>query len=59
MKSRRRYPGVLVGFVNVNVNEAKYSLVTASCILTLWRPNPHLITENVICAFEPCRSAGN
>ena len=30
MKSRKRYAGVLVGFVNVNANKAKCSLVTAS-----------------------------
>jgi hypothetical protein len=32
MKSRKRYAGVLVGFVNVNANKAKCSLVTASRI---------------------------
>jgi hypothetical protein len=32
MKSRRRYAGMLVGFVNVNANKAKCSLVTASRI---------------------------
>jgi hypothetical protein len=30
MKSRKRYAGVLVGFVNVNANKAKCSLLTAS-----------------------------
>ena len=30
MKSRKTYSGVLVGFVNVNANKAKCSLVTAS-----------------------------
>jgi hypothetical protein len=30
MKSRKRYAGVLVGFVNVHANKAKCSLVTAS-----------------------------
>lgn len=30
MKSRKTYPGVLVGFVNVNAQRAKCSLVTAS-----------------------------
>lgn len=30
MKSRKTYPGVLVGFVNVNAQKAKCSLVTAS-----------------------------
>ena len=30
MKSRKRYAGVLVGFVNVNANKAKCSLVTAN-----------------------------
>jgi hypothetical protein len=30
MKSRKRYAGVLVGFVNVKANKAKCSLVTAS-----------------------------
>ena len=30
MKSRKRYAGMLVGFVNVNANRAKCSLVTAS-----------------------------
>jgi hypothetical protein len=30
MKSRKRYSGMLVGFVNVNANKAKCSLVTAS-----------------------------
>ena len=30
MKSRKHYPAVLVGFVNVNANKAKCSLVTAS-----------------------------
>lgn len=32
MKSRKRYAGVLVGFVNVNANKAKCSLVAASRI---------------------------
>ena len=32
MKSRKRYAGMLVGFVNVNANRAKCSLVTASRI---------------------------
>jgi hypothetical protein len=32
MKSHKRYAGVLVGFVNVNANKAKCSLVTASRI---------------------------
>ena len=32
MKSRKRYAGVLVGFVNVNANKAKCSVVTASRI---------------------------
>lgn len=32
MKSRKRYAGVLIGFVNVNANKAKCSLVTASRI---------------------------
>jgi cytoskeletal protein RodZ len=32
MKSRKRYAGVLVGFINVNANKAKCSLVTASRI---------------------------
>jgi len=32
MKSRKRYAGVLVGFVNVNANKAKCSLVTAGRI---------------------------
>jgi hypothetical protein len=32
MKSRKRYAGMLVGFVNVNANKAKCSLVTASRI---------------------------
>ena len=32
MKSRKRYAGLLVGFVNVNANKAKCSLVTASRI---------------------------
>jgi hypothetical protein len=32
MKSRKRYSGVLVGFVNVNANKAKCSLVAASRI---------------------------
>jgi hypothetical protein len=36
MKSRKHYPAVLVGFVNVNANKAKCSLVTASRILTLY-----------------------
>jgi hypothetical protein len=30
MKSRKTYTGVLVGFVNINANKAKCSLVTAS-----------------------------
>ena len=30
MKSRKRYAGMLVGFVNVNASKAKCSLVTAS-----------------------------
>jgi hypothetical protein len=30
MKSRKTYAGMLVGFVNVNANKAKCSLVTAS-----------------------------
>ncbi|SDN10090.1 hypothetical protein [Afipia sp. GAS231] len=30
MKSQKRYSGMLVGFVNVNANKAKCSLVTAS-----------------------------
>ena len=30
MKSRKRYSGMLVGFVNVYANKAKCSLVTAS-----------------------------
>ena len=30
MKSRKRYAGMLVGFVNVNANKAKCSLATAS-----------------------------
>ena len=30
MKSRKRYAGMLVGFINVNANKAKCSLVTAS-----------------------------
>jgi hypothetical protein len=30
MKSRRTYAGMLVGFVNINANKAKCSLVTAS-----------------------------
>jgi hypothetical protein len=30
MKSRKRYAGMLVGFVNVNANKAKCSVVTAS-----------------------------
>ncbi|WP_225119952.1 hypothetical protein [Bradyrhizobium sp. BRP22] len=30
MKSRKTYAGVLVGFVNINANKAKCSLVTAS-----------------------------
>jgi hypothetical protein len=30
MKSQKRYSGVLIGFVNVNANKAKCSLVTAS-----------------------------
>ena len=30
MKSRKRYTGMLVGFVNVNANKAKCTLVTAS-----------------------------
>ncbi|WP_065750179.1 hypothetical protein [Bradyrhizobium paxllaeri] len=32
MKSRKRYAGMLVGFVNVNASKAKCSLVTASRI---------------------------
>jgi hypothetical protein len=32
MKSRKRYAGMLVGFVNVNANKAKCSLVTANRI---------------------------
>jgi hypothetical protein len=32
MKSRKRYAGMLVGFVNVNANKAKCSVVTASPI---------------------------
>jgi hypothetical protein len=32
MKSRKRYAGMLVGFVNVNADKAKCSLVTASRI---------------------------
>ena len=32
MKSRKTYAGMLVGFVNVNANKAKCSLVTASRI---------------------------
>jgi len=32
MKSRKRYAGMLVGFVNVNANKAKCSVVTASRI---------------------------
>jgi hypothetical protein len=32
MKSRKRYAGMLVGFVNVNANKAKCSLVAASRI---------------------------
>jgi len=32
MKSRKRYAGMLVGFVNVNANKAKCSLVTVSRI---------------------------
>ncbi|MEO8319972.1 MAG: hypothetical protein ABI561_16795 [Bradyrhizobium sp.] len=32
MKSRKRYSGMLVGFVNVNANKVKCSLVTASRI---------------------------
>jgi hypothetical protein len=30
IRSRKIYSGVLVGFVNVNANKAKCSLVTAS-----------------------------
>jgi hypothetical protein len=30
MKSRKRYAGMLIGFINVNANKAKCSLVTAS-----------------------------
>ena len=30
MKSRKRYAGMLIGFVNVNANKAKCTLVTAS-----------------------------
>ena len=30
MKSRKTYSGMLIGFVNVNANKAKCSLVTAS-----------------------------
>ena len=30
MKSRKRYDGMLIGFVNVNANKAKCTLVTAS-----------------------------
>jgi hypothetical protein len=30
MKSRKTYAGMLVGFVNINANKAKCSLVTAS-----------------------------
>jgi hypothetical protein len=32
MKSRKRYAGMLIGFVNVNANKAKCSLATASRI---------------------------
>lgn len=32
MKSRKRYAGMLVGFINVNANKAKCSVVTASRI---------------------------
>ena len=32
MKSRKTYSGMLVGFVNINANKAKCSLVTASRI---------------------------
>jgi len=32
MKSRKTYAGMLVGFVNINANKAKCSLVTASRI---------------------------
>ena len=32
MKSRKRYAGMLVGFVNVNANKARCSVVTASRI---------------------------
>jgi hypothetical protein len=32
MKSRKRYAGMLVGFVNVNANKAKCSVVTANRI---------------------------
>ena len=30
MKSRKTYSGMLIGFVNINANKAKCSLVTAS-----------------------------
>ncbi|MFB9269052.1 hypothetical protein ACFFWD_39080 [Bradyrhizobium erythrophlei] len=32
MKSRKTYPGILIGFVNINANKAKCSVVTASRI---------------------------
>jgi hypothetical protein len=32
MKSRKRYAGMLVGFVNVNASKARCSVVTASRI---------------------------
>ncbi len=32
MKSRKTYPGMLIGFVNINANKAKCSVVTASRI---------------------------
>jgi len=32
MKSRKRYAGMLVGFINVNASKAKCSVVTASCL---------------------------
>ena len=32
MRSRKRYAGMLIGFVNVNANKARCSVVTASRI---------------------------
>ena len=60
MKSRKRYAGMLVGFVNVNANKARCSVVTASrAEFNVTQSNPHSAPENVIAALEPRRQVRN